>query len=34
MKCMSRLHEKPGYQLVVVLLLQTHLETVILDIFS
>lgn len=34
MHCMARLHEEPMYQLLVFLLLQTHLETVILDIFS
>lgn len=34
MHCMAWLHEEPVYQLLVLLLLQTHLETVILDIFS
>lgn len=34
MHCMAWLHEEPVYQLLVLLLLQTHLKTVILDIFS
>lgn len=34
MHCMAWLHEEPVYQLLVLLLLQIHLKTVILDIFS
>lgn len=34
MHCMAWLHEEPVYQLLVLLLSHTHLETVILEIFS